>query len=140
MRLYLDTSLLVAALTVEAETVRIQQWLETQSPDDIAISDWVNTEFHAAVSRKIRMNHLAVAERTEVLRVFYDVTSSFSTLTVTREHFLSAGKLAARSEMGLRAGDALHLAIAAEQSLALCTLDKKQAEAGDRLGVKTHLI
>ena len=38
--LYLDPSLLVAALTNEPETERMQYWLGQQGKDDLAISDW----------------------------------------------------------------------------------------------------
>jgi hypothetical protein len=46
--LYLDTSVLVAALTNEAETEAIQRWLGQQTGDELAISDWVVTELSSA--------------------------------------------------------------------------------------------
>ncbi len=45
---YLDTSVLVAALTREARTEDIQIWLSRQNPEALAISAWVVTEFSAA--------------------------------------------------------------------------------------------
>ncbi|WP_408884429.1 PIN domain-containing protein [Komagataeibacter xylinus] len=41
MSLYLDTSVLVVALTNEEETTRMQDWLGAQAPEDLSISDWV---------------------------------------------------------------------------------------------------
>jgi uncharacterized protein len=41
--LYLDASLLAAALTNEAETERMQHWLRRQPGDNLATSDWVAT-------------------------------------------------------------------------------------------------
>jgi predicted nucleic acid-binding protein len=36
---YLDTSVLVAALTGEAATSRVQRWLGDREPDELAISE-----------------------------------------------------------------------------------------------------
>lgn len=54
--------------------------------------------------------------------------------------FREAARLADRSESGLRAGDALHLAITAGEGLVLATLDRKLAEAGRMLGIPTALV
>ncbi len=50
MRLYLDTPLLVAALTNEDATEATLTRLGKQEPDSLAISEWVRTEFPSALS------------------------------------------------------------------------------------------
>ena len=68
--LYLDTSLLVAALTNETETQRMQSWLCQQDVDELAISDWVATEFSSALSLKLRMGQIRAAHRADALALF----------------------------------------------------------------------
>ena len=67
--LYLDTSLLVAVLTNEAETERMQYWLGDQGADDLAITDWVATEFSSAFSIKLRIEQIEAAHRAELWRL-----------------------------------------------------------------------
>ena len=68
--LYLDTSLLVAALTNEAATRQIQRWLGKQNPDDLAISDWVAAEFSAALSIKLRTAAIEASHRAQAMTTF----------------------------------------------------------------------
>nr|QQZ51955.1 PIN domain-containing protein [Phenylobacterium glaciei] len=59
---------------------------------------------------------------------------------VSAAHFKTAARFADQYALGLRAGDALHLAIAVDQGATLCTLDRRLAEAGQALGLKVELL
>lgn len=138
MTLYLDTSLLVAALTHEAQTARVQAWLDAQAADGMAISDWVSAEFSAALSIKRRLGQIGANHRADALAAFARLAGeSFVTLPITGQHFRAAARLADQHEPGLRAGDALHLAVCADHGATLCTLDRRLGEAGPVLGIKT---
>ncbi|WP_428375951.1 type II toxin-antitoxin system VapC family toxin [Lichenicoccus sp.] len=136
MTLYLDTSLLVAALTNEAQTARMQDWLGAQAPDSLVISDWVTTEFSSALSIKLRSGQIAASHRAGALAMFTRLSSeSFTILVVGRAQFRAAARLADQHELGLRAADALHLAICADHGATLCTLDRRLHDAASLLGV-----
>jgi len=139
--LYLDTSLLVAALTVEIKTAQAQIWLAAQKTDTLATSEWVTTEFSAALSIKLRTGQLSAEHRARALANFKrTITGSFYLLPVSSRHFQNAATFASQYALGLRAGDALHLAISADHGLTLCTLDRRMAEAAEALGVKSLLL
>ena len=139
--LYLDTSLLVAALTNETETQRMQNWLGEQEVDELAISGWVATEFSSALSIKLRTGQISAAHRADALALFARLgTDSLTVVAVSRLQFRTAARFVDQYELGLRAGDALHLAICADHGATLCTLDRRLGEAGPAVGVKTMVL
>lgn len=141
MTQYLDTSILVAALTNERETTRMQNWLAGQPQGDLAVSEWVATEFSAALSIKLRTGKIEAAHRADALAMFAQLRAdNFGTLPVTSAEFRTAANYADQHALGLGAGDALHLAICASHGARLCTLDRRLSEAGPSLGVKTALL
>jgi uncharacterized protein len=139
--LYLDTSVLVSALTNEADTAAVQDWLAAQVVRDLAISDWVVTEFSSAMSIKLRTGQLGPGHRAAALASFVRLaTETFRILSVERASFRTAARFVDQAALGLRAGDALHLAICAEQGATLCTLDHRLREAAPVVGVGSVLL
>lgn len=138
---YLDTSFLVAAFTNEIKTSVVQQWLAAQVTAELAISRWVVTEFSSALSLKLRTRQVAAAERINALADFETLwTKSLTLLPVTDANFSTAARFADQHDLGLRAGDALHLAICADRRATLHTLDRRMADAAKALGISTELI
>lgn len=138
---YLDTSLLVAAFTAERRTDEVQVWLAAQPAGDLLISDWVSTEYSAALSVKTQSAQITPDERNRALEAFHVVAGqSLQVLPVLRADFLVAARLADRHDEGIRAGDALHLAIALRAGATLQTLDRKLAEQASVVGVTGHLV
>lgn len=119
----------------------MQAWLGEQAPGTLTISDWVVTEFASALAMKLRMGLLEVHARAEVLATFARIKhASLEQLTISRADFRLAEQFVHQHATGLRASDALHLAVAANHGDRLYTLDKVLADAAATLGVSAHLL
>lgn len=139
--LYLDTSVVVTALTLEPETSRLQKWLGEQPAGSLLISYWGVAEFSSALSLKLRIGDITPEDRATALAAFGDLcVTSLTILPVATEHFTNAANFCDNQSTGLRAADALHLAVAAGNEAILCTRDRRLQSAGLALGFQTRLL
>ena len=128
-------------MTSEDATDRVLAWLTDLGSADLTISNWVVTEFASALSMKIRMGDLRAEDRAKSAGLFKQIQmDSLVVVPLTRGHFQVAARFAAQTGIGLRAGDALHVAVAADLGAVLCTLDKRLAEAAVVLGVGAEMV
>jgi len=138
--LYLDTSILVAAVSREASTPRVLAWLgklsDGLSDADLVATDWSLTEVASALSWKLRMGTITLAEQTAARAGFSTLVSDqLQILQVERADFSAASRMVERRDMAMRAPDALHLAVAGRNGAAFATLDRLQEAAARAAGL-----
>jgi len=108
--IYVDTSLVVALLTPEEASARAIDWF-AGSRDVLISSDWLITETHSALGLKRRLAGLSEeAWRTAIRQFDRLLRDGLELHGLDRARFRDAAELLQDVSMGLRAGDALHLA------------------------------
>ncbi len=139
--LYLDTSVLVAAVSREEATPRLLAWLATVSDRNLAIGDWSLTEVASALSGKLRIGTLDETECMAARAGFSLLKSDqLQLLAVERGDYVAATRMVERQGMVLRAPDALHLAVAARNGAEFATLDRHQNAAARAVGLSVAEI
>ncbi len=135
--IYLDTSFLAPFYIQEATSISVETILLSLPTPQIAISDWTTVEFTSLLSRRVRMNELTPELMTAVMQSFQnDATRPYTVFTVTTADFVLATEFIQQWETGLRAGDALHLAIARNRNIEnLLSLDCGLIDAAQRFGI-----
>lgn len=133
--IYIDTSVLVAALTLEPATERVQAWFAAQDAGELAISGWTRVEFAAALRFKLATGQLDQVQRDAVAHQFAAIVEqSLTTWAVEIPDFEEAERVAGADDLSLRAPDALHFAIAFRRGAILSSLDEGLLRACDLLG------
>jgi len=135
---YLDTSVLVPLFLPEPDSERIQRWIERQSGVLLSISEWTITEFVSALGLKVRAELLKPDQAIEAQEAVEKLAAQSLHIHVpTRADYVRATAFLGGYGLGLRAGDALHLAIAYnEAAKAVYSLDRLFVSAGRKLKIK----
>lgn len=138
--LYFDTSFLVPLVLPEATSGRIATFVRELSAE-ITVSQWTRVEFSSLLAREVRMGGLDAGAATQAdARFEAMVESSFAVLLPNAGDFSLAKQFLGKFETGLRAGDALHLAIASNHRAAMIySLDKTLLKAGRILGLQVSM-
>jgi hypothetical protein len=135
---YFDTSFLMPLLLPEETSDQVEQFFQRLPADaELVASQWTRVEFISVLSRLVRMGELPsdiallCSERfslilAENLRVVLPSIADFDLCWKFMDQF----------DNNLRAGDALHLAIASNLAVeAIFTLDKGLLKEGRLLGL-----
>ncbi len=132
---YLDASVLVALLLTDALTSRADEFLRTRAPV-LIVSDFAAAEFSSAVGRRVRIGHLSAQEARTAFSTFdtWSQAAATSVETTTADVWAAQNYLR-RLDLGLRTGDALHIAIARRIGAPLATFDQKMAAGARAVGV-----
>jgi predicted nucleic acid-binding protein len=121
----------------EPESDRMQRWIERQAAGLLCISEWTLTEFASALGLKVRTKQLRPDQALNAQKLLEGLAvQSFRVHIPTRADYVQAAVFLGERALGLRAGDALHIAYN-EAAGAVYSLDRLFVAAGRKLKIKT---
>ncbi|WP_397402770.1 type II toxin-antitoxin system VapC family toxin [Phenylobacterium sp.] len=140
MSVYLDASVILPTLVVEAGSDRVDRFIFTIS-EPLFVSEFAAAEVASALSRLVRTNRMAAGDASARLTDF-DVWRAASTvnLDIRPADVRLANVFVRRFDLMLRAPDALHAAACQNANLLLVTMDQRLARAAEALGVRSRLL
>lgn len=133
--IYLDTSFIAPLAIAEDSSAAVEAMVMKVKPGELATGLWTRIELASLMARKLRMGELtttdADAVRLEFLKILEE---SFKIILPTAADFATATKFLDTPKSSLRAGDAFHLAIAANHGARkIWSLDQGFIKAGKHL-------
>ncbi len=134
MNLYLDASALLPLFIQEPRTQRAHELLRGNI---LVVSDFAVAEFSSGVARRARLGEINDSGASAVFAAL-----DAWTVNAARRESLTAGDVGAaislvrRLELGLRAPDAINIAITQRCEAQLLTFDEKMARSARSLGLK----
>jgi hypothetical protein len=137
---YVDTSVLMAYLIPEPYSAKAEAALRTPDHLPLAVSEWTETELVSAFGIKCRTKQIDESDMQKGLDEYEALRGFFVHLQVLHEDYLNAARLLRNWRVGLRAGDALHLALAQRHSCVVLSLDDRLVRAGLLAGISGRCL
>ena len=110
---YFDTSFLAPLILEEATSTKIEALFARLPVGELYVSHWARVEFASLIAREVRMGGFAESDALLAIAQFDElVTDSFQIVTPGIADYELAKTTIQHFATKLRAGDALHLAIA----------------------------
>ncbi len=140
--LYFDTSFLAPLIMNEASSDAVERAMAAMSSEVLAVSHWTRVEFSSLLARKVRMGDITAGDANRADAEFEAILrESFLVLLPNQADFDLSKAFLAAYQTGLRAGDALHLAIASNHGArSIHSLDKGMISAGTTLGLSMRAL
>ena len=133
--IYVDTSVLGALFFREPDAAKILRDLASRRESGLVISAWSLTEMASVGGIKERTGVIDAMTRQLALARFQRFVSAQLTLCEVEPSDYRTAAVLIEGPFALRAGDALHLAIARRLQAQLCSLDRQQRVAAEGLGI-----
>ena len=139
--IYVDTSALVPIFIREPKSEAVIGWLES-SGERLAISEWSLVEFASAAAIKVRTGQAEASLAKQATARVHQFAQRHCTVAIPgRAEFRRAAEWAGDGTLKLRAGDALHLAIASSLSAqGILCLDDAMIESARSLGMNVVTV
>ena len=139
--IYVDTSALVPVFIREPKSEALIGWIES-SGERLAVSEWSLVEFASAAAIKVRTGQTAAKLAQQATARAREFTRKHCMVAVPgRAEFRRAADLAGDGTLKLRAGDALHLAIATTLGArGILCLDDAMIESAKSLGMNVLTV
>jgi uncharacterized protein len=131
---YLDTSVLVSIVILDANSEKTGRWYDGLVAS-VIISDLANLEVCAVISREFRARRFTRASADKAFSDFDALRAASESLSHNAQDFAIADRLVRDYSTKLSAPDALHLASAKNAGATLATLDARLAAAARGQGV-----
>jgi predicted nucleic acid-binding protein len=135
--LYFDTSFLAPLILQEATSENIEAFFAKLPAGQLYVSHWTRVEFASLIAREVRMGGLVERDALLAIGQFDElVAESFQVLAPSVVDYEQAKGYIQHFATRLQAGDALHLAIASNNSAkTLYTLDEALLNAAKLMKV-----